>query len=139
MKNYSKIQAIVEDIYPIALEESFGTWIHGIFFSDTRINNFKEQCEVFFWLLEKLLEEGKAIVFPAQEFWDNEQKAFIVPTRSMNEYKHIWDISPREVTQYMRSTWPNEVTHEDDLTDYWFGNYCPRLGWVKEDGTIVAS
>lgn len=50
----------------------------------------------------------------------------------------IWDISSNEAIEYIRNHMPLDPDYfDDDTSMYWFGDYCPRIGWVdRETGKI---
>jgi hypothetical protein len=63
MKNLDKY---VNDSYRLSLDECFGTWIHnGVWQSDESLT-FKENKEVFFLTLKKLLDDNKVVFFPPE-------------------------------------------------------------------------
>jgi hypothetical protein len=56
----------VNDSYRLSLDECFGTWIHnGVWQSDESLT-FKENKEVFFLTLKKLLDDNKVVFFPPE-------------------------------------------------------------------------
>jgi hypothetical protein len=60
------IQVPKNDSYRLSLDECFGTWIHnGVWQSDESLT-FKENKEVFFLTLKKLLDDNKVVFFPPE-------------------------------------------------------------------------
>jgi hypothetical protein len=107
---------------------SFGLWISGLFSAISGWNpgiTFREQEAAFFWLLKKLLEEGKVKFCPPNEFW---RKGY-----------DVWDADASTILEYLRCRWPVEASSENDrvLTNYFYE--MPAILWVATDGTLHGS
>jgi hypothetical protein len=142
MKNLDKY---VNDSYRLSLDECFGTWIHnGVWQSDESLT-FKENKEVFFLTLKKLLDDNKVVFFPPEP----NSKIKIYKYCSNGEYyadsgeyeEELWDETSENIIAYIKDIFPKDITNENDmrLTDFWYDT-CPEIGWVdQETGEIVAS
>ncbi|MEF9413321.1 hypothetical protein ABXT21_04130 [Ralstonia sp. SM1864_UCD524_TZ4] len=110
------------------VENAFGLWITALFDGILVRNpslSFDEHKEVFFWLVEKLLRDGKIKFCPPNEIW--------------REGYDIWDVDVTIVVDYLRLHWPASVKHKDDLvlSDYFYA--MPAILWIGDDGEIVSS
>ena len=110
-------------------------------FEKTLERHFYTTChDTFFARLLEWLETGEGAVF-APHMYDF-PGYWTVPCRSVGEFRNIWAIPYDQMMDYMRTHWPKEATDANDLVlnDYWYGDYCPRIGWIDEEtGEIVAS
>jgi hypothetical protein len=143
MKNLDKY---VNDNYKLSLDEGFGTWIHnGVWYGDESLT-FEEAKEVFFLTLKKLLDDEQVILSPPTKlhtppvkFLDPYPKSHI----KHGQYKwDVWDIPNEEIIQYMRDTFPKNVSDENDdkVCDFWFSEDCPQIAWIdQETGEIFGS
>jgi hypothetical protein len=59
------------------------------------------------------------------------------------QYKwDVWDIPNEEIIQYMRDTFPKNVSDENDdkVCDFWFSEDCPQIAWIdQKTGEIFGS
>lgn len=111
------------------LSGAFGLWITGLFGSINGWNpdlTFAEHREAFFWLVKKLLDEGKVKFEPPKELWSTVEG-------------NVWEESSDVIIDYLRSRWPEEAKHENDrcLNDYFYN--IPPILWVGEDGKLYGS
>ena len=132
----------IRDTEAIA-EASFGCWINALWGFVAVYNEkleFTEHKEAFFILLRRLLEEERVVLFPPIALRVGVEKK--TPCRTVGEFQNVWAIPYHQMMDYMRIHWPQEVSDANDsvLNDYWYGDYCPRIGWIDEGtGEIVAS
>ncbi len=79
--------------------------------------NYSEKVEAFFWLLERLLREGK-VKFGDPDDWS-------------------WNATPEDMIAHLKKGWPKDVTEEGDMkiVDYFYDlDRCPPISWLGEDG-----
>jgi len=118
----------------------FGLWVNGLFSvvpGSGYFEEFHEKKEAFFYLLERLLEEGRVVLDVPGDIEYSSTKV-----RAQDGYTDIWDESVEVMVSYMRKTFPADAQHEYDsvLTDYWYSAACPHIGWVHpETGELVFS
>ncbi|ASM35190.1 Uncharacterised protein [Campylobacter sputorum subsp. bubulus] len=131
---------ITDDLLNRIYEYSYGSWIsilHYNWWGDElffdRLLSQEEENELFFIILKALLDEGFAFLFPPEEFYKEKIEDYITPIQIKQNFR-IWDISSNEAIEYIRKHMPLDPDYSDDDTiPYWFGNYCPRIGWVDKD------
>jgi hypothetical protein len=77
--------------------------------------DFQEKKEAFFYLLERLLREGKVT-------FDHPDKP------------ELWGETPEVMLSYFKTHWPANVSAEDDidLTTYFYR--MPGVSWLGPDG-----
>lgn len=114
--------------YDEILKVSFGLWISGLLSAIGGFNpafTFPEQKAAFFWVLEKLQNEGKIQFCPPNEFW--------------TLGNDIWDAEATTIVQYFHSHWPSNAQAEDDrvLVDYFYN--MPAVMWVGVNGELYGS
>jgi hypothetical protein len=124
-------------------ENSFGLWINGFFgtikghYPDI---TFEEHKEAFFWLIEKLLSEGKIAfkkdVSIAGTFKSGDKSE---AQRALEE-TYLWHAPPAEIAAYFRKIFPKHVTSETDvdLIFFWFTD-SPYIVWKGHDGRWYGS
>ncbi len=122
------------------LNQAFGCWMISLFgwFPD---QTFDEQKAYFLDLLERLLNEGRIVLFPPYRY-KREDGGFNATCKSLYGRDDIWDVSSEEVIDYFKEVWPKEARHMHDssLNLFWYLSDCPGLGWVDEENkAIVAS
>lgn len=113
---------------PEIIRDSCGLWMSGLFSAISGWNphfTFEDQKSAFFYLIEKLLNEGKIKFYVPKELW--------------NGGNEIWEVEPEIIVSYLRRKWPNRVSSENDiaLTNYFYD--MPAIIWVDEDGSFLAS
>jgi hypothetical protein len=112
------------------IENSFAHWSSGLFYAIKGPNpdlTFEEHKEAFFWLLKKLLDEGKVrLCYPA-DWWKP-------------GLPEDWDGPSDEIIEYVRERFPKDATHEDDsvVNDYFYDSF-PPISWLGEDGKWYGS
>ena len=132
-------------------ESPYGQWINSLFSvvdGQLEAGSITEKKELFLQLLGILIDRGKIVVFPPEEFYQNGVPT--VPCRekfrnyhdhSMN-FNNIWDTTSSEVIHYIRNNWPEGVTDAEDekLNIFWYSDHCPRIGWYDQrTNSIIAS
>lgn len=131
----------VSEAYQGALDYddgAFGQWIDGLW-GWTPALGIEEQKENFFLLLEYLLREGKVVLDIPN---DIEEGSSLCKMRQQADWNDVWNIPIEDQIAYIKKHFPKDLTDPDDLkiTDFFFGDYCPRIGWVyPETGEIIAS
>lgn len=110
------------------VKNAFGLWITALFDGILVPNpglTFEEHKEAFFWVLQKLLDEGKVKFCPPNELW--------------HEGYDVWDADNKAIVEYLRSHWPKSAKAEIDrvLVDYFYD--MPAILWVGEDGQLHSS
>lgn len=136
-------------------KSAFGCWIIALWEYVAVYNpNFTvpDQKEYFFAAVERLLRDGKAVFSPPEELWSTTLGTYDTPLRKAvlsDVYGDgedvdfpVWDIAVDDQVDYIRNHFPRDVSDANDmaLVDFWYGNQCPRIGWVHPDtGKIIAS
>jgi hypothetical protein len=111
-------------------EGSFALWSSSLFSGISGWNpdlTFEEHKEAFFWLVAKLLDEGKI--------------RFIYPNALCYEGCPLyWDRSGEEFAQFLREYFPKDATHENNrsVNDYFY-DVVPPIMWLGEDGKWYGS
>ena len=112
-----------EKIEEILKGGCFGGWITA-FWQDIvyALPNFSfpEHKEAFFWLLEKLLREGKV--------------AFSPPSDPLCKKGRRWDAPVEEIIEYLRKSWPETAKDENDSDLNLYFYTIPSIAWLGEDG-----
>ncbi|ASM35195.1 Uncharacterised protein [Campylobacter sputorum subsp. bubulus] len=129
---------ITDDLLNRIYEYSYGSWIsilHYNWWGDElffdRLLSQEEENELFLAVLKRLLDEGLIVLYPPSDLVKKDE---FVSTRMDIDGYGIWDISSNEAIEYIRKHMPLDPDYSDDDTiPYWFGNYCPRIGWVDKD------
>lgn len=119
-----RVLIAVELEYPSHCSECFGLWVNCLWFQYGGFS-FEENREAFFWLLKKLLDEGKV--------------RFCRPDDPLGNSRIYWDADSDTIVAYLQSQWPPGVTNENDpaLNLYFFE--IPAILWVGEDGELYGS
>ena len=83
--------------------------------------SFPEKMEAFFFLVERLLREGKV--------------RFQHPTKDEPFY---WDVPPEVIVEHLKMGWPKEACSEGDeaIVDFFYTDLtrCPPIFWLGPDG-----
>ena len=119
-----KIKSAVEKEYKITCKECFAHWISCLWFKYEGFS-FEENKEAFFWLLEKLLKEGKV--------------RFCSPEDPLYREKKEWDATPEEVIVYLKERWPEDAKDENDGDLHIYFYQIPAIAWLGEDGKWYSS
>lgn len=127
---------IITDEYLYKIYEySYGSWISVLhcnwwqkeLFPNRNLTH-KEENELFLIVLKKLLDKGLAVLYPPSDLVKKDE--FLSTKMDVNGYG-IWDISSNKAIEYIRQYMPLDPDCLDSNTiQYWFGDYCPRIGWV---------
>ncbi|NLK66671.1 MAG: hypothetical protein GX282_04265 [Campylobacteraceae bacterium] len=138
--NLNDIKKIIIENKDEIFNMLYGSWIDQIPWYLSRVIDIdsKYVYESFFILLEIWARENKIIFFPPEEFYNKKIKKYATPIKERQDYK-IWDISVNDIINYMRTKIPKELyaTFNQDISDeYCFGDFCPRIGWIDENGNI---
>jgi hypothetical protein len=157
--------SFLDRLYAVASDpEHSGGWISALFSIVApptpylpRELSFPEQREAFFYLLERLLREGKVLLTPPALLEDHEPYYWVIadgysddkPMRPVERVPdggpcrfRVWDVPIEKQIAYIRETFPTSVTDDRDfeLTAYWFDGRCPWIGWIdSETGVLWAS
>ncbi|WP_321788080.1 MULTISPECIES: hypothetical protein [Paraburkholderia] len=108
------------------IHNTSGLWITALFDGILVPNpalTFSEHKEAFFWLVEKLLQDGKIKFCPPNELW--------------REGYDIWNVDISTIMTYLRSHWPQSVNSKNDiaLADYFYA--IPSIIWIDDNGEIL--
>lgn len=120
------------------------------------INNDRLKKEIFLTALKRMLDLELVVLYPpkvleAKEeieqedyqkyIWtsydDDKTTRFLArnPSKNTINKKYVWDLNNDEMINYLKENMPNNPWHKDYKNTkgvYWFGDYCPTLGWVDE-------
>ena len=132
-------------------DSPFGLWINALFDFIPQKPHFNVPFELtrllFFDVLRILLDKQKVFMFPPEEYYINGE--LTVKCRTLPQYdtpdkplKNIWLATTEEIIGYLHYNWPKGIKNGQDerLNDFWFGSYCPRIGWYDHKSqSIVAS
>jgi len=113
--NIQKIRAAIDEDYDGFCKDCFAHWITCMWGKYRDGFTFEENKEAFFYLLERLLREGKV--------------KFDQPDKP-----EAWDASPEEILEHFRKHWPTSATDEQDLNLHIYLYRMPGIGWLGEDG-----
>jgi hypothetical protein len=119
---------------------SFGLWSIVLFDNLTFIRPnllYFEQVEILFWLIKKLLDEGRIEFFVPQHL-GKRIKSGELDITEYSQYLdwYIWRIPSEEQVKYFRCLWPKEGKHEHDLiVNNYFYDHLPAMIWVANDGS----
>ncbi len=85
--------------------------------------SLEEEKKLFLIILKCLLDKNFAVLYPPNEVV---LKNDFTSTKVDSEGVALWDISIDEMIDYIKK-------HMPLIPDvrYWFGDYCPRIGWVN--------
>ncbi|WP_247313703.1 hypothetical protein [Ralstonia pseudosolanacearum] len=123
------------------VRDSFGLWITGLFSAISAWNpilSFQEHKEVFFCLIEQLLQAGKIkFIAPGVDCYVSPENPH--PRLTIQDEEAQWHETPAAIVAYLRAQWPEHARDENDsdLVTYFYS--IPGIIWVREDGTLVAS
>jgi hypothetical protein len=119
-----KIKKAVEAEYNETCEDCFAHWVNCLWFKYPGFS-FEENKEAFFWLLEKLLREGKVKFRHPEDPW--------------NTYGMVWNVPIGEKISYLRSKWPVSAKDELDADLNMYFYEIPAIVWLGEDGKWYSS
>lgn len=121
--------------------ESFGLWITSLFSSIGSWNpslSFEEHKEAFFWLIERLLLEGKIkFIAPGADCYTSSQNPH--PKLAIHDHEAQWHLAPEAMVAQLRSEWPERARDENDLDLATYFYSIPGIIWVGENRVLVAS
>lgn len=111
----SKIQKTVDAQYDELCRDCFAHWITSLWGKYDEAFTFEENKDAFFYLLERLLREGRVT-------FDHPEKPV------------LWGETSEVMLNYFKDNWPHGVTTEDDiqLTIYFYR--MPPIAWRGPDG-----
>lgn len=123
------------------VRDAFGQWVSGLFGAVCGWNpsvKFTEQKELFFSLLEKLLDDGRVMfIAPGADCYissDNPK-----PKLTIEDPDAHWKAPVAEIMRFVRDGWPSGANDMNDLELTYYFYELPGLIWVREDGKLVAS
>ncbi|WP_172199770.1 hypothetical protein [Campylobacter sp. RM16188] len=132
-----------KDQMGLIYQETYGCWItmidskasFQIFYNFLGDEDFtaEERREVFLTVLQRILEDGKAILEPPSYLWDNEKKRHNTPTRVVKmkfENEIAWDIPIEDMIDYLRQKMMEEDFNSDNI--FWYDKYSPSLIWDQD-------
>ncbi|WP_267525648.1 hypothetical protein, partial [Campylobacter sp. MG1] len=117
------------------------------------INNDRLKKEIFLTALKRMLDLELVVLYPPkvleakEEIEQEDYQRFIWdfsddgtsqvlndnPLKNTISRKYVWDLNNDEMINYLKENMPNNPWHKDYKNAkgvYWFGDYCPTLGWV---------
>jgi len=89
---------------------------------ELRDRSYPDKVEAFFYLVERLLKEGKA--------------KFDLPLNDPRQ-DEFWEDPPEVIVAHLHSHWPAQATHEGDpvIVDFFYDTQrCPPVSWLGPDG-----
>ncbi len=95
--------------------------------------SFNEKKEAFFYLIERLLREGKAgFIAPGADCYISPSNPH--PRYTINDEEAHWKAPPAQIVARLREQWPANATEEDDLDLYAYFYEIPGIIWFDQDG-----
>lgn len=118
------------------------------------INNDRLKKEIFLTALKRMLDLELVVLYPPKvletkeeieqedyqkciwiSYDDDKTTRFLTnnPSKNTINKKYVWDLNNDEMINYLKENMPNNPWHKDYKNTkgvYWFGDYCPVLGWV---------
>lgn len=123
------------------IRDAFGQSIYGLFAAVCGWNpsmKLSEQRESFFFLLEKLLEDGRVrFIAPGADCYISTENPR--PKLAIEDQNAQWHAPVGEIMAFVRNRWPAEVNQKNDLELTYYFYELPGLIWVDKDGKLVAS
>lgn len=122
------------------INSSFGMWISSLFGAISGWNPgiaFAEQKEIFFFLLEYMLKNGRIkFIAPGADCYVSSTNPN--PRLTIYDIDAQWNAPAGEIVNYFRERWPKDAKNEDDpnLTIYFYE--MPGVIWVNDSGELVA-
>lgn len=120
---------------------AFGQWVSGLFGAVCGWNSeatFEEQKEIFFLLLERMLNDGRVMfIVPGADCYISSENPN--PKLTIEDPKAHWRAPVSEIMEFVRSRWPVKATGMNDLELTYYFYELPGLIWIGEDGKLVAS
>lgn len=158
-------ETVLEQLYEASIHpDRIGGWINSLFSVVTPPTpylphelTFAEQKEAFFYLLERLLREGRVLLTPPAMIEDQEPCYWVIadgyssnkpmrPAERTTEGKEncfrVWDVPIEKQIAYIREVFPKSVTgpNDPDLNLFWYDGRCPWIGWIdQKTGVLWAS
>ena len=132
------IQRAVDDQYSEILEVCFGLWSNSLWRRYDSLREFSELKNAFFYLVSRLLEEGKIrFIRP------DEDMLFVAgrpaPCKTIEDESTHWLDSDGSILEYLSKRWPaNASTFDDSELNVYFYEIPPII-WRNEDGSWVGS
>lgn len=120
--NIQKIRTAIDEDYAGFCEDCFAHWITCLWGKYRDDFTFEENKEAFFYLLERLLREGRV--------------AFSPPEDPLCRQHMRWKAPPEEVIAFLKRGWPTEAKDEYDsaINDYFYDlERCPSTAWLGDD------
>jgi hypothetical protein len=121
MKMNMTIKSVIDKQYGSFCRDCFAHWISCLWGRYDDSFSFEQNKEAFFYLLERLLREGKV--------------RFQQPTKDEPFY---WDAPPEVIVEHLKMGWPKEACSEGDeaIVDFFYTDLtrCPPIFWLGTDG-----
>jgi hypothetical protein len=132
MINTQKIRAAVDKEYQGLCEGCFAHWITCLFVEYDGFT-FEENKEAFFYLIGRLLREGKArFIAPGVDCYISPSNPN--PRYSCEDEDAHWKASPEEIIASLKSQWPTDVSEVDDVEMIVYLHTIPGIIWLGDDG-----
>ena len=133
----SKVRKAVNAVYESLADPDdgcFGLWINCLWHEYDTLDTFEEQKEAFFFLLQRLLDDGKVkLIRPGVDvLWrDGNPPASGL---TINDPETHWDAPTDEIIAWLRERWPEKAKdmHDAELNSWFFT--IPPLIWKGKDG-----
>lgn len=133
MKPLEHVEEIVRD--------SFGLWVSSLFSAIGSWNpslSFEERKEGFFWLIEKMLRDGKVkFIAPGADCYTSPDNPH--PRLNIQDDEAHWHEAPESIISRLHAQWPEHARNEDDIDLVTYFYSIPGIIWVGEGGRLVAS
>jgi hypothetical protein len=117
----NKIKLTIDSQYEGFCRDCFAHWITCLWGKYDDSFTFEENKEAFFYLLERLLREGKV--------------KFENPFGDEPKY---WEATPEVIVAHLKAGWPQAATTEGDETivSFFYDDWrrCPPIYWLGPDG-----
>ena len=116
-----KIRTVIDAQYEGFCKDCFAHWITCLWGKYADGFTFDENKEAFFYLLERLLMEGK-----------------IKFENPFGYEPPFWEASPEAIIQHLKMGWPTTAQTEGDsaIVDFFYQDerVCPPIAWLGPDG-----
>ena len=116
-----KIKSTIDAQYEGFCKDCFAHWITCLWGKYDDGFTFEENKEAFFYLLERLLRDGK-----------------IKFENPYGDDPIFWEVGPEEIISHLQKGWPIDATQEGDekIVEFFYCDLrrCPPIYWLGPDG-----
>ncbi len=128
-----KVRKAVDDRYDEIAAECFGLWSNSLWQRYDGISSFSELKDAFFYLISRLLDEGKIRFIKP-----NENVLFVadgsLPSKTICDESTHWTGPIKKIISYLRRLWPSSAQDFDDEELSVFFYEIPPIIWRDKDG-----